>query len=203
MTDHVYIKHDDSSPCPDLGTCIYCYAGVKHCSVCDGIEKELTTECLGRPMTDSQKRSVFAGQRDYLAKARAVTEAQRRDLITVRAALAAYDDAPDHRAYTVGDELGLRRDDEMVQPDDGVLDPMWSSLIAAMQRQQDGGRTCGECELWADGEVKELWIDGYEVLLGEYRNVMCVDGESGHSSDHACICPAEFQQRQPDGGEKS
>lgn len=59
--DHQYLKHRDC----ELMHCNICDGGLAVCTVCNGVEGSLTTECPGEPMTFVRKEAVYQGHMDY------------------------------------------------------------------------------------------------------------------------------------------
>ena len=45
--------------------CHYCIGGLGLCTVCDGFEGQLPTECPGMSMTEEQKEAVYTGPLDF------------------------------------------------------------------------------------------------------------------------------------------
>lgn len=63
MRGHVEYK---CTGCGDrVGYCQWCDGGLYLCTVCDGAEGSLPTECPGRKMTSLESDSVYAGQIDF------------------------------------------------------------------------------------------------------------------------------------------
>ena len=55
--EHRYLTHDDC----DLDLCHLCDGGLLVCTVCNGAESGLTSECCGRPLTDAEQYAVSCG----------------------------------------------------------------------------------------------------------------------------------------------
>jgi hypothetical protein len=46
--------------------CMFCDGGLFHCTVCNGFEGTLTTECCGRKLTEEEEHRIYnEGNLDY------------------------------------------------------------------------------------------------------------------------------------------
>ncbi len=62
MNEHTWAKHEN---CSDW-SCPICVGGLGFCTVCNGAEGTLTTECCGRPITEEEEHRVYiAGNLDF------------------------------------------------------------------------------------------------------------------------------------------
>ena len=39
--------------------CMFCGGGLSCCTVCRGFEGTLTTECVGRPLTEAEEKAIY------------------------------------------------------------------------------------------------------------------------------------------------
>jgi len=69
----------------DAEDCQVCSGGLFLCTVCNGGEGELTTECPGVPMTLEQFEASYAGKLDYVAGAFVDTTSESRVALVVLA----------------------------------------------------------------------------------------------------------------------
>jgi hypothetical protein len=49
----------------DYPGCMFCDGGLFACTVCNGVEGSLATDCPGVKMTEDQSNAVYAGTLDY------------------------------------------------------------------------------------------------------------------------------------------
>ncbi len=51
--------------CDKVG-CMFCDGGLSHCTVCNGFEGTLTTDCCGRRLTPEEEEAIYTmGHLDY------------------------------------------------------------------------------------------------------------------------------------------
>jgi len=60
---HKYLEYPECG-CELEGHCMICDGALSVCTVCKGAEIELTTDCIGKPLTDNQRIGVANGD-DY------------------------------------------------------------------------------------------------------------------------------------------
>lgn len=60
MIEHVRYECKCNKP-----YCQFCDGGLLACTVCDGFEGSIPTDCPGVPMTQQQADDVYAGKVDY------------------------------------------------------------------------------------------------------------------------------------------
>lgn len=58
---HQYKKHTDGCN----GSCVICDGGLSICSVCNGAEGQLTTDCCGRKLSQDTLNAVYEGRINY------------------------------------------------------------------------------------------------------------------------------------------
>lgn len=62
MNEHIWAKHEN---CLDW-SCPICVGGLGFCTVCNGAEGTLTTECCGRPITEEEEHRIYiVGDLDF------------------------------------------------------------------------------------------------------------------------------------------
>lgn len=53
-------------PCEKLH-CMFCDGGLASCTICNGAEASLPTDCPGEPISDADQRDIMTGELDYRA----------------------------------------------------------------------------------------------------------------------------------------
>lgn len=61
MAEHVFEEHKDCR----LEFCNICVGGLGHCVVCGAWECELTTECVGRVLSEHEKYEICCKRLDF------------------------------------------------------------------------------------------------------------------------------------------
>jgi len=54
---HTLLKHTDCQ----VSICIICHGGINYCTTCKGAEGSLSTDCIGRELTDNEEIAISNG----------------------------------------------------------------------------------------------------------------------------------------------